>query len=121
MWRVLGILLYAYPLFPVFAIYLGWALSWLALGHHPKESSDYPENVVITFCLYVGAITALAVLLMVPVGLVFAGVTPFGLVSGAQASALLRFISSVVFIAEAAAACWLYHYDPMGVMIWFFD
>ena len=75
---------------------------------------------MITFCLYVGTIIALAVPLIVPVGLVFAGVTTLGLVSGPHASALLRFISSVVFIDETAAACLLYHYDPMGVMIWFF-
>ena len=37
---------------------------------------------MITFCLYVGTITALAVPLIVPVGLVFAGVTTLGLVSG---------------------------------------
>ena len=119
--RVLGILLYVSPLGPVVAIYLGWALSWLALGHHPKGYNDYPKNVVITFCIHVGAITWFAAPLIVQVGLVFAELKPFGWVSGGHASALLRYTSLLVFIAEAAAACLLHYDDPQGVMIWYFE
>ena len=119
--RVLGILLYVSPLGSVVAIYLGWALSWLDLGHHPKGCNDYPKNVVITFCIYVGAITWLAAPLIVQVGLVFAELKPFGWVSGGHASAVLRYTSLLVFIAEDAAARLLHYDDPQGVMIWYFE
>jgi hypothetical protein len=121
--RWLMIATWVYPLLPVGALYLTWAVAWAALGHTPRPSLDDPKFIGRA----VDVPYAAAGLLI--------GTFPFGAVVGVIGGSLLtatwidfrgagrsRCIWLILALVGIYAVPWvLLNWDPLHALEWYLD
>jgi hypothetical protein len=110
-----------YPLLVLFSLYLTWLAAWVVLGHPPRSSLDDPQLIspilifnVVTSILLLGSPIALLAAIVLAMIRVIQGPT-----WKASKFPLVALIGIVPW--TWVAGCILLSWDPLNVMVWYFD
>ena len=114
-------LIYLYPVIVIALFYGSWALTTVALGRTPTPYRDYPRNFAIDSISLLAALSFLAGPLLVPAGLAWTVIQPFGKCCSTDAAIRRRSICLGTYLLMLAVAASIWLGDPFEVISWFWD
>jgi len=121
---VLWWLIYLHPVITLALIYACWALTVVSLGRPPRLNEHSSQSAVQSAVHVLGnlaAVSLLAGLVLIPIGIVWSVVQPFARRRVAGVTVVRRLACPCAYTVMLVICVCIWAYDPFGTVYWFID